>query len=360
SIANSLWPQTGARLVDEFLELAESYEAEVLPVDYRRKPDTARKEINAWAEEKTNGRIMEIVNWDLHRETHLLLANAIYFKGNWASQFNEAATMTMPFHLSETETIEVPMMMQMGHFRSGHADGAGILELPYDGDELSMIIVLPWEIEGLHSIEERMTADDLVSWQTVLYEEIVEVYLPRFRITSAFDLVKDQDLAALGMSRALDMYDAEFSGVGEPSNWFSIQRFVHKAFVDVNEEGTEAVAVTVGGCFPAGTPVLTPDGLKPIETVDTGTAVCSFDLAAGQWVTTRVASRHAYQFSGGMIAIQVGTDTIEATWNHPFLVVRGDGLNTRRVPMDLPTNESVTTTHGRWVEARDLKPSDLL
>jgi serpin B len=176
----------------------------------------------------------------------MLLANAIFFKGNWASRFDEARTTNMPFHRTENDTTEVPMMMQMGLF-AYETDAAQILKLPYKGDELSMIIVLPRELEGLHSIEEPMTAADMVSWHERLYVDPVEVYLPRFQITSAFDLVGDGNLRALGMIRALDMYEAEFPGVGEYANWFSIRRFVHKAFVDVNEEGTEAVAVTNPG-----------------------------------------------------------------------------------------------------------------
>jgi len=186
------------------------------------------------------------------------------------------------------------------------------------------------------------------------------VYLPRFRITSAFDLIEDESLKALGMTRALDQRRAEFPGIAEPANWFSIQRFVHKAFVEVNEEGTEAAAVTVGGCFPAGTPVPTPQGLVPIESIEAGTRVYAFDLSKGQWVTTPVAERRPWPFSGQMVTIQVGGEAIEATWNHPFLVVRGADLEARRRPMDLPAGEDVSSVHGRWVEARDILEGDVL
>jgi serpin B len=360
SIANSLWPQTGDSLKSEFLELAENYLAEVLSVDYRKEPEAVRDEINSWAEEKTEGRIKKIVDWDLHPETHMLLANAIFFKGKWASQFDEADTEMMPFHRTENDTIEVPMMTQMGYFGYGQTNVAEILELPYEGDELSMIIVLPWEQEDLNSVEEQMSLDDVVSWREELYEGPVEVYLPRFKITSAFDMVRNGDLKALGIVRALDMAEAEFPGIGEYANWFSIQVFVHKAFVDVNEEGTEAAAVTVGGCFPSGTPVLTPDGLVAIEAIKAGAAIYVFDLSKGEWVTTQVAERDAYQFSGEMITLQVDGDTINATWNHPLFVVSGVDLEARRVPMDLPVDEDVSQVHGRWVEARDMRVGDVL
>ena len=359
-IANSLWPQSDAALVPEFLELAESYLAEVFPVDYRTEADAVRNRINAWAEEKTNGTIEEIVYWNLHPETHLLLANAIYFKGDWIRRFDQAKTESMPFHRGDNETVEVPMMMQLGRFPIAWSDSAQILQLPYQGGDLSMTIVLPREPDGLHSIEEQMTPTDVIYWQEELSEEDILVHLPRFRITSDFDLVRDESLRAMGMTRALDSRRAEFPGIAEPANWFSIQIFVHKAFVEVNEEGTEAAAVTVGGCFPAGTPVLTPKGLVPIETIESGAAVYAFDLAKGEWVSTRVAECRTWPFSGQMVSIQVGVDTVEATWNHPFLVVRGKDLETRRVPMDLPAGEAVATNHGRWVEARDIRRGDVL
>jgi serpin B len=360
NIANSLWPQSGAALKPGFLELAGRYLAEIYPVDYRREPEEARGRINGWAEERTEGRIQEIVNWDLHPETHLLLANAIYFKGEWRWRFDESKTEIMPFYRLEDDPVEVPMMMQLGRFPFGMIDTVQILQLPYQGDDLSMIIVLPEDPQDLPRIEQRMSAEDILDLREKLWEQEIYVHLPRFRITSAFDLIKDQSLRALGMTRALDQRRAEFPGIAEPANWFSIQRFVHKAFVEVNEEGTEAAAVTVGGCFPAGTPVPTPEGLVPIEKIEAGTRVYAFDLAEGQWVTTSVAERRPWPFSGQLVTIQSGGETIEATWNHPFLVVRGEGLEARRVPKDLPEGEAVSTSHGRWVEARDIREGDVL
>jgi len=360
NIANSLWPQSGAALNPEFLQLAERYLSEVNPVDYRRNPAAAKEQINAWAEEKTNERIKEIVNWTLHPETHLLLANAIYFKGDWVWQFDEAETENMPFQLLDGGSVEVPMMFQLGHFPFAWTESAQIMRLPYQGGDLSMTVILPEEQDGLPMIEQQLTPSTIASWQEELGEEDVFVYLPRFEITSAFDLIGDGSLRALGITRALDQAGAEFPGIAEPANWFSIQRFVQKAFVKVNEQGTEAAAVTVGGCFPAGTPVPTPNGLVPIEQIESGTAVYAFDLAEGRWVTTQVAHRRPYPFSGQMFTIRAGGETIEATWNHPFLVMRGEDLESRPVPMDLPAAEAVSTDHGRWVQAREIRAGDVL
>jgi hypothetical protein len=319
-----------------------------------------RKQIDAWGEEKTNGRIQNILKKPLDPETHLLLANAIFFKGNWIRQFDEAKTESMPFHRLDNESIEVPMMFQLGRFPFTWTESAQILQLPYEGGDLSMTIVLPEDPRGLPAIEERMTSADIASWQEELFEEDVYVYLPRFKMTSEFDLIKDGSLRNLGIVRALDQSKAEFPGIGPYANWLSIQIFVHKAFVEVNEQGTEAAAVAVGGCFPAGTPVPTPNGIVPIEAIEPESAVYAFDLSKGKWVTTRVAQRRPWPFSGQMVTIQAGSETIEATWNHPFLVARGADLEARRVPVDLPPGEEVATVHGRWVEARDIREGDVL
>ncbi len=108
------------------------------------------------------------------------MANAIYFKGNWASRFKKSKTVPMPFHLSAGRTIEVPMMVQTQEFRYGETETAQILELPYVGGELAMLIILPGEIEGIRSVEQQLTADDLIAWPSNLWEALVEVNLPRF------------------------------------------------------------------------------------------------------------------------------------------------------------------------------------
>jgi serpin B len=359
-IANSLWPQSGAALKPEFLQLAERYLAEVNPLDYRGNPVEAQKRINAWGQEKTNRLVKEVLRKAPHRETHLLLANAIYFKGDWAWKFDEAETQSMPFQRLEGGAVEVPMMFQLGRFPFAWIDSVQIVQLPYQGGDLSMTVILPENPRELPTIEKQLTPARIASWQQELFEQDLYVYLPRFEITSAFDLIGDGSLRALGMTRALDQFRAEFPGIAEPANWFSIQIFVQGAVVKVNEQGTEAAAVTVGGCFPAGTPVPTPNGIVPIEQIESGTAVYAFDLVEGRWVITQVAHRRPYPFSGQMFTIRTGGETIETTWNHPFLVVRGEDLESRPVPMDLPAGEAVSTDHGRWVQAREIRTGDVL
>ncbi|MCK4515728.1 MAG: serpin family protein, partial [Spirochaetaceae bacterium] len=243
SIANSLWPQSGMAINQEFLELAGDYGSELVPVDYRREASAARESINEWGAEHTNNRIKEIITWDLPPDTYLLLANAIFFKGNWASQFDKARTTEEPFYRSNGGTVSVPMMNQLGEFGHGYVDSVELLELAYEGGDLSMLIVLPLDTDGLDEVEQSMTGDDVIAWSESLYPEPVEVYLPRFTIMSDFDLVEHGDLASLGMTNALHPDLADFSGmISNP--YFYIRVFVQKSFVDVNEEGTEAAAAT--------------------------------------------------------------------------------------------------------------------
>jgi serpin B len=213
SIANSLWPQQGIAVNAEFLLLAERYMTEVNPVDYQGAADAARDAINQWGARHTNDRIKEIIHWDLNSLTFLLLANAIYFKGNWASQFDEARTSLRPFHLPNGNVVEVQMMRQLGEFGFGWQDFGYVLEMPYVGEDLSMFVILPHDYDGLQAVERTMTGDDLVAWAEQMHREAVYVHLPRFRIESAFNMIDHGDLAGLGITRALQMGEADFSGM---------------------------------------------------------------------------------------------------------------------------------------------------
>ena len=243
NIANSLWPQDEYPFLEEYLKLTKRYYGtEITSVDYKRKPEDARKKINAWVEEKTNDKIKDIISETPDPLTRLILVNAIYFKGNWASQFKKFATTKMPFYLNVSKSIEVPMMNQTSEFNYGEEEHLQVLELPYVGNKLSMLVILPREIDGIHNLEESLTKDNLEGWTGNVYREKVEVYLPRFRVTSEFSL--NETLVSMGMKDPFDMNKANFSGMDGNPNWLYIGAVLHKAFVDVNEEGTEAAAAT--------------------------------------------------------------------------------------------------------------------
>ena len=243
SVANALWGQVDYEFLADFVEIANKYYgAGFKEVDYARAREQARQTINEWVEGKTNGRIKDIVQPDdLTELTRLVLTNAIYFKGKWRSEFKPEATKPMPFRVSANEQVDVPMMHQIGKFNYAEDDQAQVLELPYAGGDLSMLILLPKPGHELVELENMLRPDLVQSWLSQLSEEQVEVFLPRFKLEERF--VLNEQLKQLGMVDAFDETKADFSGMtAEPQLYISMVS--HKAFVDVNEEGTEAAAAT--------------------------------------------------------------------------------------------------------------------
>lgn len=239
-VANALWPQKGYALLEEFLALTKQhYGVLVTAVDYG-DAETARGTINAWIEEKTENRIQEMIPRALlDATTCLILVNAIYFKGNWANQFDQGLTSDAPFWVTPTEQVQVPMMSQTIELRYRERDGLQVLELPYARDDLSMVVLLPREIDGLAELEGRLTVDNLNTWTAGLWQTEVQAFLPRFELTFPFRL--DDALKSMGMADAFESPD--FSGMDGTKSLY-IGAVLHKAFVAVNEEGTEAAAAT--------------------------------------------------------------------------------------------------------------------
>ena len=172
--------------------------------------------------------------------TTLVLTNAIYFKGDWQRKFDAKATKDAPFMLTPQEKVMVPLMRQRGKFAYGVFGKAQVLELPYVGRDLSMIVLLPKEVDGLADLEKSLSVETLSTWTSGLREQTVEVLLPKFKMTSGFRLEKV--LGSMGMPLAFSG-GADFSGMTGKRDLF-ISAVIHKAFVDVNEEGTEAAAAT--------------------------------------------------------------------------------------------------------------------
>ena len=357
-VANALWLQEGIPFLPDYVELVESYQAELSAVDYVTNAEGVWRRINAWAEERTKNRIREVLPDPPFPSTLLILANAIYFNGNWASQFDESCTTAMPFHGANDETTQVSMMRQTYEFGYRQDDLMQVLEMPYVGDEFSMVILLPDRAAGIEGVEALLTADGLEEWTARLHTGLIDVYIPKFEMTSDFKV--GTVLQAMGVTDAFQMDKADFTGIDGVPNRLYLDGVIHKAFVDVDEEGTEAAAVTISGCFPAGTQVLTAHGQRSIEEVDAGTSVFSFDWSSGEWVLARVQSRQSILYEGEMVAIDAGSITVNATGNHPFYVLRGENLGSRPEPLDVPEEERQTTAEGRWVEARDLRAGDVL
>lgn len=243
NIANALWGQRGYGFLKEFLELTKTnYGAGFNEVDFVKATEEARKTINTWVEKQTKDKIKDLIKPGiLNALTRLVLTNAIYFKGNWVSQFDRKQTKDSPFYVKADKKVQMPMMYQKGDFKYMETHKLQALELPYVGSELSMVILLPKNVDGLVELQNLLTLDTLNEWLRNLREQEVEVYLPRFKTTSEFMLA--EVLASMGMPDAFSLPPADFSGITGNKDLF-ISAVIHKAFVDVNEEGTEAAAAT--------------------------------------------------------------------------------------------------------------------
>jgi serpin B len=243
-VANRLWGQQGFHFMPAFQQTVRtSYGAELAPVDFARQTEAARRTINGWVEKETEQKIKDLIAPGvLDSMTRLVLTNAIYFKGTWTDEFKKEATKDAPFHRSGQRQVSVPMMYQKDHFKYAAVGDLQILELPYGRDRhLSMVVLLPKQVDGLAQLEKKLSRENLQEWLTGLRSQEVKLFLPRFKMTSQFQL-KDV-LESMGMTLAFTPRQADFSGISSEEELF-ISAVIHKAFVDVNEEGTEAAAAT--------------------------------------------------------------------------------------------------------------------
>ncbi len=254
AVANSLWPQKGYEFLPDFVALCrDRYEAKPTAVDYAGATEAARKQINDWVEAKTNRKIQELFKPGvLDAQTRLVLANAIYFKGDWATPFDKQFTQELPFFLANGKQVTAPLMTRQAHFGYAATADLQVLDLPYAGNALSMAILLPAKADGLAALEAQLTVAKLDGWLKALRNREVNVVLPKFKTTAEFSL--GATLQSLGMRDAFAAGQADFSGMTGKKDLF-ISAVVHKAFVEVNEEGTEAAAATgVGMALTAAMP----------------------------------------------------------------------------------------------------------
>jgi serpin B len=215
------------------------YHTSITSVDYG-DPAAACKTINDWVAAKTNGKITDLLSPAAVMGAKLTLVNAIYFKGNWINPFKTNATENAPFRTPAQETVTAPLMQQTSRFGYAEFPDLQVLELPYIGRDVSMVVLLPRDPDGLGTLEKKLTPQTLGTWTANLPEQQVKVFLPKFKSTTEFSL-KDT-LVAMGMSDAFSL-KADFSGMDGRTDLY-ISGVVHKAFVDVNETGTEAAAAT--------------------------------------------------------------------------------------------------------------------
>jgi serpin B len=241
-VANRLWGQSDYKILTDFQKTVKTfYGADIAPADFQKNAEGARKEINGWVEKKTKDKIKDLLQPGvLQPLTRLVLVNAIYFKGAWTTAFDKKATTTRPFTLENGKKVNVPMMRQVKDFAYAEDETVQVLELPYKGNELSMIVLLPRTVDGRKALEEKLTVENLNRWTGAASHKRVDVQLPRFKSTSQFEL--SNTLNELGMKDAFSP-QADFSGM-TGNRYLFISAIIHKAFVDVNEKGTEAAAAT--------------------------------------------------------------------------------------------------------------------
>jgi serpin B len=250
NVANALWGalrgETGAGFLPDFIKAVQTgYDGEIKELDFGQAPDQSRLTINQWVEQKTAEKIKGLLPaGSILPSTLLVLTNAIYFKGTWVRSFDEKLTQPSDFMVTKDRKVTAPLMTQEANFGYMEQPGIQVLELPYNGEELSMIVILPrqlpGEVDGLPAFESSLTEEKLTGMISSLSSHKVIVYLPKFTIAPSFELA--QTLSEMGTPLAFNSH-ADFSGMNGKRDLFFSAVF-HKAFVNVDEKGTEAAAAT--------------------------------------------------------------------------------------------------------------------
>jgi serpin B len=243
AVANALWGGKGYPFMPAYLSLVKSaYGGNLNNLDFATNPEAARKIINDWVASQTHDKIQDLMPFgSIQPSTRLVLTNAIYFKGKWDLPFEKSQTKEADFVLAGGEKMKAPLMYQQKHFRLVEDESVQMLELPYGQNDLAMWVLLPKSVDGLSAVEKGLTSDRLTALAAQLRDQEVKVWLPRFKIESGFEMA--DVLRGLGMRRAFNPGQADFSGMASAERFF-LDRVIHKAFVNVDEEGTEAAAAT--------------------------------------------------------------------------------------------------------------------
>lgn len=248
-MANRLFGERAFTFEEAFLTKTKAaFGAPLEPLDFRKDAEGARATINAWVAKETARKIEDLVPpGGIAPDTRLVLANAIYFLGKWQSPFEKSATSPAPFFLANGTTKQVPTMHQTGARLYAETEGAKLLELGYRDSDVVMTFVLPDAKDGLAKLEAKLSPELLSKWVGALERHRTEISLPKFRIEAKDALALGKHLADLGMKLAFDPAKADFTAMANPPNAndrLSIGDVFHKAFVAVDEEGTEAAAAT--------------------------------------------------------------------------------------------------------------------
>ena len=267
-IANRLFAQNGYKFREAFLSLVkQNFGGAFEPVDFIADPAAATQRINKWVADQTRDRIRDLIpGGALDKTTRLVLANALYLKAPWASEFSQNATQPEPFFVHGGAPVDVPMMRKTDkHFGYARHEGFTVVSLPYAGDDLQFVVLLPDEIDGLRKLESKLTADVLAGCAK-LEKRDVDLHLPKFKFEPA-TITLAEKFEALGMKTAFDkpQGSANFDKIAPrtPKDYLYISQIFHKTFIAVDEKGTEAAAATAVAMM-AGTAFRSPPP-PPIE-----------------------------------------------------------------------------------------------
>lgn len=243
-VANSLWPQKGYTFLKSFLTLSkENYDVDIEAVDFKKAAEKARVKINKWVAEKTMDKIPELINPGMLTSlTKMVLVNAIYFKGDWATPFSKNGTTTEVFYMADGAKVKTKLMYKSAKYNYKEVLGLQVIEFPYTDPNLSMVVLLPNKKDGIKALENELTSENITKWTENLSERKVDVHFPKFTLESDFLLGKT--LQHMGMKTAFSGGLADFSKMdGKEKNLF-IGDVIHKTFIAVDEKGTEAAGAT--------------------------------------------------------------------------------------------------------------------
>ena len=241
-LSNGLWIADWFAANDDYIEIArETYLSDVEQINFI---DEGVSKINGWAADKTHGKIKEVVTQDIMtNDTAAIIANAIYFKGTWLTEFSTDDTKKSEFKINDVDSVDADFMNIKAEFKYASLNGAQILEMPYKGDRLSMLVILPEDANGIKQLEESISTEQIKQWKDNLTLQQVIVSMPKFETRTHYKL--NTPLKELGMPTVFDLYGANLFDIGSSikGNLY-VESAIHDAYVKVNEEGTEAAAVT--------------------------------------------------------------------------------------------------------------------
>lgn len=250
SVANRLFGDGGVPFAKRYLDVTRrSFDAPLETMDFRGDPGGSRQRINGWVEEQTRRKIRDLLSEGAVTPlTRLVLVNAVYFKAQWVEPFPEAATAEAEFR-APAGPKRVPMMNAVATYRyaASPAERVRLLDIPYRGRAFAMTIVLPDDVEGLGALEGRLDAKRLGSWIEAMAGERVRLRLPKFKIEMVEPLTLSRPLRALGVERAFDPATADLGAMATSGERLFVSEGFHKAFIEIDEKGTEAAAATALG-----------------------------------------------------------------------------------------------------------------